>query len=98
MMAENLNADFASIYKAITKDYPRTKAMPSPGFAAGPCLLKDTMQLAAYSNNTFSLGQAAMLINEGMPKFVIDHIKNELRKKNPNESFHGLNIGIGNVI
>ncbi len=94
MMAENLNADFASIYKAITKDYPRTKAMPSPGFAAGPCLLKDTMQLAAYSNNTFSLGQAAMLINEGMPKFVIDHIKNELRKKNPNESFHGLNIGI----
>lgn len=94
MMAENLNADFSSIYRAITKDYPRTKGMPSPGFAAGPCLLKDTMQLAAYSNNTFSLGQAAMLINEGMPKFIIDHIKQAVVRNNPNAVFNKLNIGV----
>ena len=46
-------------------NYPRMAAMPGPGFAAGPCLVKDTMQLAAFSHNNFVLGHAAMLINEG---------------------------------
>ncbi len=41
--------------------------MPGPGFAAGPCLVKDTMQLAAFSHNHFMLGHAAMLVNEGLP-------------------------------
>jgi UDP-N-acetyl-D-mannosaminuronic acid dehydrogenase len=46
--------------------------MPSAGFAAGPCLFKDTMQLAAFSNNNFGLGHAAMLINEGLPLYLVD--------------------------
>jgi UDP-N-acetyl-D-mannosaminuronic acid dehydrogenase len=46
-----------------------------PGFTAGPCLLKDTMQLAAYSNNTFFLGHAAMLINEGLPNILVQRLK-----------------------
>ena len=41
--------------------------MPGAGFAAGPCLFKDTMQLAAFNNNNFALGHAAMLVNEGLP-------------------------------
>ena len=41
-----------------------------PGFAAGPCLLKDTMQLAAFNNNNFALGQASMQINEGLPLYL----------------------------
>jgi UDP-N-acetyl-D-mannosaminuronic acid dehydrogenase len=45
--------------------------MPGPGFAAGPCLVKDTMQLAAFSQNTFVLGHAAMLINEGLPAHLV---------------------------
>ena len=40
---------------------------PAPGFAAGPCLLKDTMQLAAFNNNNFTLGHASMMVNEGLP-------------------------------
>ncbi len=40
-------------------DYPRAADMPGPGFAAGPCLLKDTMQLAAFNNNNFTLGHAS---------------------------------------
>ena len=32
------------------------------GFATGPCLLKDTMQLAAFNHNGFVLGQAAMMM------------------------------------
>ena len=49
--------------------------MPRPGFAAGPCLVKDTMQLSAFARNQFGLGHAALLINEGLVLHVIDDIK-----------------------
>jgi UDP-N-acetyl-D-mannosaminuronic acid dehydrogenase len=49
--------------------------LPRAGFAAGPCLFKDTMQLSAAYNNNFALGHAAMLINEGLPNFVVRHMK-----------------------
>ena len=48
------------------------RACPGPGLAAGPCLVKDTMQLAAYSENNFVLGHAAMLINEGLPMHLVE--------------------------
>jgi UDP-N-acetyl-D-mannosaminuronic acid dehydrogenase len=67
--------DFYRIYHAITENYPRIKGFPKAGFAAGPCLFKDTMQLAAYSNNNFFLGHAAMLINEGLPGFMVQKLK-----------------------
>ncbi len=69
------NLDFYKIYHAITYNYPRAKHFPSAGFAAGPCLHKDTMQLVAYSNNSFFLGHAAMLVNEGLPNFIIQRLK-----------------------
>jgi UDP-N-acetyl-D-mannosaminuronic acid dehydrogenase len=37
-------------------------------------LLKDTMQLAAFNNNSFPLGHAAMAINEGLPNYLVDMI------------------------
>jgi UDP-N-acetyl-D-mannosaminuronic acid dehydrogenase len=49
--------------------------MPRPGFAAGPCLVKDTMQLSAFARNQFGLGHAALLINEGLVLHVVDDIK-----------------------
>jgi len=54
--------------------YKRAEDIPKPGFAAGPCLLKDTMQLLALDNN-FSLGHSAMMINEGLPNFIIENLK-----------------------
>jgi UDP-N-acetyl-D-mannosaminuronic acid dehydrogenase len=33
------------------------------------------MQLAAFSNNNFMLGHAAMLINEGQPQFIVNMLK-----------------------
>jgi UDP-N-acetyl-D-mannosaminuronic acid dehydrogenase len=33
------------------------------------------MQLAAYSNNSFFLGHAAMLINEGLPNAIVQRLK-----------------------
>jgi UDP-N-acetyl-D-mannosaminuronic acid dehydrogenase len=67
--------DFYRIHDAVTYKYPRAQGFPRAGFAAGPCLFKDTMQLAAFSNNNFFLGHAAMLINEGLPNFLVQQLK-----------------------
>jgi UDP-N-acetyl-D-mannosaminuronic acid dehydrogenase len=56
------------------RNYPRARSIPSPGFAAGPCLVKDTMQLAAFAQNQFSLGNAAMLVNEGLVLHLVDDL------------------------
>ena len=77
MIATDYGLDFFRIHDALTCDYPRTAGLPRSGFAAGPCLLKDTMQLAAAANG-FALGHAAMLVNEGLPNFVVRHLKEGL--------------------
>ncbi len=75
MLAEEKNVDYDAIHSAMTEEYPRNRDLPAPGFAAGPCLFKDTMQLAAFARNTFFLGHAAMLVNEGLPNFLIERLK-----------------------
>jgi UDP-N-acetyl-D-mannosaminuronic acid dehydrogenase len=67
--------DFYRIWDAITRDYPRLAGFPRAGFAAGPCLFKDTMQLAAFYDHEFSLGQSAMLVNEGLPRVLVQHLR-----------------------
>lgn len=74
MIAREAGVDYSDILDAIKRDYPRAKDLPSAGFVAGPCLFKDTMQLASFANNQFTLGQAAMLVNEGLVLFLIDEI------------------------
>jgi UDP-N-acetyl-D-mannosaminuronic acid dehydrogenase len=82
-IATQNNLDFYRIYDAVTNNYPRTKGFAKAGFAAGPCLFKDTMQLAAFANNNFFLGHSAMLINEGLPNFIVQKLKehNDLKTK-----------------
>ncbi|HEY4523504.1 MAG TPA: nucleotide sugar dehydrogenase [Candidatus Paceibacterota bacterium] len=75
MIAEEHHLDYHRIYEAMRKDYPRNKDIPGPGFSAGPCLLKDTMQLAAFNNNNFFIGHAAMLVNEGLPNYLMQQLK-----------------------
>jgi len=75
MMANDAGCDFERIRHAIRYDYPRAADMPGPGFAAGPCLFKDTMQLAAFNNNNFVIGHSAMLINEGLPLYVVSRLE-----------------------
>jgi UDP-N-acetyl-D-mannosaminuronic acid dehydrogenase len=74
MIADRQGLDFERIRTALSQDYPRAADMPSAGFAAGPCLLKDTMQLAAFNDNNFALGHAAMLINEGLPLYIVSNL------------------------
>jgi UDP-N-acetyl-D-mannosaminuronic acid dehydrogenase len=75
MMANDRGLDFEKIRKGLTQDYPRAKDLPGPGFAAGPCLFKDTMQLAAFSDNKFALGHSAMLVNEGLPLYLVSQLE-----------------------
>ena len=75
MIANDYGADFERIRHAITYEYPRAADMPGPGFTAGPCLFKDTMQLAAFFENNFTLGHASVMINEGLPLYVISRLE-----------------------
>jgi UDP-N-acetyl-D-mannosaminuronic acid dehydrogenase len=75
MMANDRGLDFDRIRLALAQDYPRAADMPGAGFAAGPCLFKDTMQLAAFSDNQFGLGHAAMLVNEGLPLYLVSRLE-----------------------
>jgi UDP-N-acetyl-D-mannosaminuronic acid dehydrogenase len=75
MIANDFGLDFERIRTALADDYPRAADLPGPGLAAGPCLLKDTMQLAAFNNNNFALGQASMMINEGLPLYLVSRIE-----------------------
>ena len=75
MMANDRGLDFERIRQGLMLDYPRAADMPGAGFAAGPCLFKDTMQLAAYNHNNFPLGHTAMAINEGMPLYVVHRLE-----------------------
>jgi UDP-N-acetyl-D-mannosaminuronic acid dehydrogenase len=71
MMANDFGLDYERIRSALAFEYPRANDIPRAGFAAGPCLFKDTMQLAAFTDNKFVLGHSAMLVNEGLPLYVV---------------------------
>jgi UDP-N-acetyl-D-mannosaminuronic acid dehydrogenase len=71
MIADQAGVDYTNILRAIREDYPRAQDLPGPGFAAGPCLFKDTMQLSAFTSDHFPMGQAAMQVNEGLPAYIV---------------------------
>ena len=71
-IATRAGLDYNRVLDAIREDYPRAADLPGPGFAAGPCLLKDTMQLSAFTADHFPMGQAAMQVNEGLPGYIVE--------------------------
>ena len=75
MIADQAGVDYTNVLNAIRTDYPRAADLPAPGFAAGPCLFKDTMQLAAFTTDHFPLGQAAMQVNEGLPSYIVSALQ-----------------------
>jgi UDP-N-acetyl-D-mannosaminuronic acid dehydrogenase len=77
MIANDMGLDFARVRAAMMEDYPRAADLPGAGFAAGPCLFKDTMQLASVTGGAFALGHSAMLVNEGLPDYVVRRIETE---------------------
>lgn len=75
IIANNYGLDYERIRRGLADGYERAQDLPSAGFAAGPCLFKDTMQLAAFNDNNFTLGHAAMTVNEGLPLYVVSRIE-----------------------
>jgi UDP-N-acetyl-D-mannosaminuronic acid dehydrogenase len=75
MIADQAGVDYTNVLRAIREDYPRAADLPGPGFAAGPCLFKDTMQLSAFTFDHFPMGQAAMQVNEGLPAYIVSALE-----------------------
>ncbi|MGH7763828.1 MAG: nucleotide sugar dehydrogenase [Candidatus Dormibacteraceae bacterium] len=86
-IANRSGVDYNRMLDAIRHEYPRAADLPGPGFAAGPCLLKDTMQLSAFTPDHFPMGQAAMQINEGLPGYIVDTL-------NSRKPLFGRTVGI----
>jgi UDP-N-acetyl-D-mannosaminuronic acid dehydrogenase len=80
MLADKAGVNFHNIRKVMIDSYPRAQNLPSPGFAAGPCLFKDTMQLVSHSQNSSLLSFNAMLVNEGLILYLVNKIKIEFKK------------------
>jgi UDP-N-acetyl-D-mannosaminuronic acid dehydrogenase len=74
-IVHSAGVDYNRVLHAIRYNYPRAMDLPAPGFAAGPCLLKDTMQLAAFCSDHFPIGHSAMLINEGLPAYLVQQLE-----------------------
>src|SRR5437588_1364487 len=83
MIANDHGADMYRIHEAMTSNYERARDFPKPGFTAGPCLFKDAMQLAAFNKGGFYMGHEAMLVNEGLPNYLVNQLKrsHDLREK-----------------
>ena len=90
-ISKNMNINFNRLAKIMSYKYPRV-TIPSAGFAAGPCLYKDTQQLSSYSKNEFSLGSLSININEGFIFDAIDEIKNNYNINNTRVGILGMSF------
>jgi UDP-N-acetyl-D-mannosaminuronic acid dehydrogenase len=90
LLSREAGLDFERVHHAATYKNGRVDSLPRAGLAAGPCLLKDTMQLAAFSNNNFMLGHAAMLINEGQPQFIVNMLKRRVNLRHKSVGILGM--------
>lgn len=88
MIAHAAGVDYNNVLRAIREDYPRARDLPGPGFAAGPCLFKDAMQLAAFTTDHFPMGQAAVQVNEGLPAYIVTALERRYK------SLRGMTVGI----
>jgi UDP-N-acetyl-D-mannosaminuronic acid dehydrogenase len=90
MICQNQNLNFFKIRDIMKDGYSRNSSIPMSGFTAGPCLLKDTMQLSSFYNHKFLLGHSAMSINEGIPKFIINKLEKKFNLKKKTVGVLGL--------
>jgi UDP-N-acetyl-D-mannosaminuronic acid dehydrogenase len=81
MLTNAAGLSYARIRQGLMEDYPRMRDLPGAGFAAGPCLYKDTLQLVAFSENQMGLGLSAIQVNEGMPAHIVSCLKEKYPQK-----------------
>ena len=92
LMCQNQGLDFYKIRNIMRDNYKRNTNIPTAGFTAGPCLLKDTMQLSSFYRHKFSLLSSAMSINEGLPKFMFKKLNEKYNLKNKTIGILGLSF------
>ena len=80
-ICDEFGINFKDLRKNMIEGYDRNKSLPKAGFAAGPCLYKDTAQLNAFLKNSFTLGTVATKINQGFPKFIFNKMKRKFKNK-----------------
>ena len=100
MIADQAGVDYTTCSGRSARTTRAPPTCPGPGFAAGPCLFKDTMQLAAFTSDHFPLGQAAMLINEGLPAYIVSRARAPLRTlggKTRRHPRHGVQGGVDDI-
>ena len=73
MIASDLGLDYERIRQGVILDYPRASDLAKAGLAAGPCLLTDTSGLAR-ANAGFTLGRAAIAVNQGLPGYLVSRL------------------------
>ena len=77
MIANECGVDYDRVHYGVTYKYPRGSDLPKPGLSSGPCLFKDTMQLSAFADNHFFIGHSAMLVNEGLPNYLVRRMRDK---------------------
>ena len=92
MICDKFEINFKNLRKNMIDGYARNKGIPRAGFAAGPCLYKDTAQLNSFLNNSFSLGKAATKINQGFTHFIYRKMKNKFKEKLKNKKIGILGV------
>jgi UDP-N-acetyl-D-mannosaminuronic acid dehydrogenase len=73
---EAAGLNYHRLLAGLKEGYGRMRDLPGPGLSAGPCLYKDTLQLAAFSNHQFAIGYSAIQVNEGVPAFLLAQLEN----------------------
>jgi len=66
----------------MTKNYPRNNDLPKQGFAGGPCLPKDSIQLWNSCKKYSKLAYNSYIINQSMPKFIVNKLNKSIKIKN----------------
>ena len=82
IMCKNSGLDFYKIREFMRDNYDRNINIAPAGFTAGPCLLKDTMQLSSFYKHNFLLGKSAMLVNENLPLYIVKKLNEDVKLKN----------------
>lgn len=90
MIMNHYERDIHKVLKVANKNYKRG-GIPSPGFAAGPCLVKDGFFLKhATPYNTLVTG--SFTINDGLPLYLLTQLKKRMKIKGKKVAFLGLSF------
>ena len=75
-IANDAGLDYERIRQGLVLNYQRGAHLPRAGFAAGPCLRKDTGWLTEVSAG-FSIGQEAITANEGLADYLVARLEQQ---------------------